>query len=571
MNRKHVALALASSLIFTPLAAAELEAYIVESGPEEVEEMIYTWGDPDTTPYYQDAQSYPDVGLMICRSDGDVQQDYYVGVEYSLGGESQLVSYGTDNTLEPADDPVTFDGGLCRMTSIGGLTISPSEISGTPETKIAAFPGEASALVAEQVDGSDAERVETGSVMSGGYSGSMSYDHESNSISLDVSSISVDSNIGTETFSPGTDGRGVSESRPLIVGVCGDSSGDSCNGLVEKKTDSSFPESFGFDVDEDEVNDQNVYTRYGLANSKNIDSIDIGADASVQGLSVDSSTVFYSQTQGVSFSISNSGNVPITSEFEVEASITGNGEVVDSRSFTVSDGLEPGESESFSYDWEAFDESGSYTVEVTADTDNDLAELNELSSSTRSFSLEAVAFPEVIVDGVEKSVEDTEFASAGSPYNFTLVMQDSDNNTLDNSEITITEEDGMDTLVPHQRLEEDSFTDMMKTSTFTTDENGTASITFTPTGNVLLADRYNETDIQDNIDYSLQFTGTHSGDDLTFIVDEEPTSTYPLEVENPGSLDEKEASSDLPNLDGYVKAVMNGVYTVFTEFWGAVT
>ncbi|WP_414838022.1 CARDB domain-containing protein [Candidatus Nanosalina sp. VS9-1] len=569
VDKRKILLAFSVFLLLSG-GAAELQGYVVESGPGEVQNLIYTWGSPDTTAYYQDAQAYPDVGLMLCDTSGSVPADYYVGLEYFMDGENQLVSYSSDQNLGLADTEVSFNGNTCKRTSIGGLTVSPSEISGTPETKIAAFPAEASMIVSESSDGSNPSFVDTGSSLSGSYSGNINYDYSSNSLNVDLDSITVNSDIGTRSFDPGASGRGISSSRPLIIGACSDSNGGSCNGLVKKKTSNSFPETFSFDISASEVNDQNVYTRYALANGKSFDQVSIGADLDVTGLSASRDPVYYSQNQTVSFSVRNTGNVPVTTDFYVEAQIKSNGEVFDTRVFTVTEDISPGNQEAFQYTWEASEESGSYSIEVEADTSNSVQEISENNVETRSFQLRPVTFPEIYVNGEKVDEKEVEFPDPGVPYNLTVVMENSDNSTLENSQIAITENDGMSAFAPSQEISDGSFTDVEKTMRFQTDGNGTASLTMSPTGNILLSERYDNTAVQDSIDYSINLRGSSNGNDLTFIVDGSLTDTYPLEVADPGRLD-GEGTSELPNLDTHVKAVMNGVYTVFAEFWGAVT
>lgn len=569
-TKKNLILTL-SFLLIASSGATELQGYVVESGPSEVQNLIYTWGSSDTTAYYQDAQAYPDVGLMICDSAGSVNEDYYIGLEYTTGGENQLVSYSSNGNLGLADTAVSFNGNDCKKTSIGGLTVSPSEISGKPQTKIAAFPGEADMIVSSSSDGSNPQFIDTESTLDGSYSGNLGYSYSNNELNLNLNSITVNSDIGTQSFDPGATGRGISSSRPLIIGVCGDSAGENCNGLVRKKTSPNFPETFTFDLDKSQANDQNVYTRYAVANGERFASVNIGADLEITGLSVNRDPIYYSQNQTVSFSVRNNGNVPVTSDFDVEASIERDGEVFSSERFTVSEDLSPGQQTSFQYTWDASKESGRYTVNVEADTENDIAEISELTQDSTSFQLRPVTFPEVYVNGEEVPENEIEFSDPGVPYNLTLVMKNSDNETLGNSNIRIREQDGMSAFAPSQEITEGSFSDVEKIMRFQTDGNGTASITITPTGNVLLSQRYDNTAVQNSIDYSLSFSGSENGgSDFTFIVNGGLTDTYPLEVGDPGQFD-GEGTSELPNLDTYVKAVMNGVYTVFAEFWGAVT
>ena len=557
-------------LLVSGMASGALEGYVVESGPSEVNNLIYKWGSADTTAYYQDAQAYPDVGLMICETSGSLNTDYFTGLAYSTGESSELISYSRDGTLSPADQDVTFNGNDCKMTSIGGLTVSPSSISGTPETKIAGMPGEAKIMISENSDGTGKQIIDTNSELAGSYSGNLNYDYSTNRLDLTVNDITVNSDIGARSFSPGTSGRGITPERPLITGVCSDSSGDSCNGLTSVKSSASFPETFNFDKNLSEVNDQNVYTRYGIANSKLVDTLNIGADLEVRGLSTGSDPIYYSQNQTVSFSVRNTGNVPVDTGFDVSSSIERGGQVFDSQSFRVDSGLDIGESRSFNYQWKALNDSGRYSVNVEADTRNDVAEINEGNTDTDYFDLEAITYPDIYVNGEIIPENEVEFDYPGVAYNLTFVMKDSDGNILGNSRIELVENDGFSNFVPTQEVTSGSFNSMRKVSSFRTDENGTASITFIPTGNIFLSERYNDTAVQNSVDYSISMSAKNNGDQLNFIIDNTVTSNYPLEVGNPG-LYQGEGNSSLPNVDTYVKPVMNGIYTIFAEFWGAVT
>lgn len=557
-------------LLVSGMASGALEGYVVESGPSEVNNLRYKWGSADTTAYYQDAQAYPDVGLTICETSGSLNTDYFTGLVYSTGDDSELISYSRDGTLSPADQDITFNGNDCKMTSIGGLTVSPSIISGTPETKIAGMPGEAKIMISENSDGTGKQIIDTNSELAGSYSGNLNYDYSTNRLDLTVNDITVNSDIGARSFSPGTSDRGITPERPLITGVCSDSSGDSCNGLTSVKSSASFPETFNFDKNLSEVNDQNVYTRYGIANSKLVDTVNIGADLEVRGLSTSSDPIYYSQNQTVSFSVRNTGNVPVDTGFDVSSSIERGGQVFDSQNFRLDSGLDVGESRSFNYEWKALNDSGRYSVNVEADTSNDVAEINEGNTDTDYFDLEAITYPDIYVNGEIIPENEVEFDYPGVTYNLTFVMKDSDGNILGNSMIELVETDGFSNFVPTQEVTSGSFNSMRKVSSFRTDENGTSSITFIPTGNIFLSDRYNNTAVQNSVDYSISMSAKNNGDQLNFIIDDTVTSNYPLEVGNPG-LYQGEGSSSLPNVDTYVKPVMNGIYTIFAEFWGAVT
>jgi hypothetical protein len=575
MRKRYLILAAASLILFSGASTA-LEAYVVTSGPTEVSDMIYTWGSSDTTPYYQDAQAYDDVGLMVCSESVSAPPDKYVGLEYMMNSEAdrknQLVSYGDEN-LAIADQSTSFNGMDCKRTSYGSFVVSPSVISGTPEVKIAAFPADAKVLVSDSVDGSNPQFLDAGSQLKGSYSGSISYSYSTNTLNLDLNGITVDSDQGLKSFNPGTTGRGISPDRPMLIGACRDASGQNCPAGAEKITSpSSSNTGFGFDISKDQVDDSITYTRYAVANGKRFGTVNIGANLDVAFTSVSTDPIYYSQNQTVSFDVRNTGNVPVTSDFNVEAEIERNGNIVDSRTYQVSKNIDPGSSHSITYDWEALAHSGNYDVNIRADTTDSVTELDENDNTGRAgFELRPVTFPEVMVNGETVPQEEIEFPDAGVPYNLTLVMENSDNDTLANSLVRIVESDATNSIIPTQRLDENTVTESNTEVTFRTDGNGTASITIVPRGNVLLSDKYSDLSVQDEINYYLRMRGQQAdGTDFKFIRAGNLQDYYRLEVDDPGTM-RGEGTSDLPNLDSYTKIAMNGIYNIFAEFWGAVT
>jgi hypothetical protein len=536
--------------------------------------MIYNWGQSDTNKYYQDGIAYTaDLGLMVCDDAGGTPPDKWVGANYYMNGDisgvTQLTSYGSQGTLALADTSTNYQGMNCKRTGFAPLTISPSVIAGSPTTKIAGFPAEVYVQAADGSSGSGSDYLETNSVYSGSYSGSATYSYASNEISTTISSISVNSDIGTRSFNPSASGRGITTSRPLLIGVCQDQAGQNCPEGADKLTSPNFPQTYTFT--ESPVNDQNVYTRYAVANGKRYETLQIGANLRPTSLSVSKDPIYYSQTQEISFTITNNGNVPVTSDFTVTATISGPNGQVDSRTFLVTGGLpQNGGSASRSYSWDAFKESGNYNVNLQVDTNDDITEITEGDNSqSTSFELKPITLPTIYVNGQQVDKTETTFPSPGVPYNFSVEMKNSDNVTLSNSTVEIVEEDGMSSFSPTQEIENNSVTNVTNKVSFTTDSNGTASITLIPTGNVLLNKKY-DLDIQESLNYSIRLKGEEKdGTQFKFINSGQLQNYYPMNVSEPGKIGES-GSTNLPNLDSYVKLTMNGVYSIFAEFWGAV-
>ena len=578
MNSKKKLALVISILFMTSMGASALQGYVIESGPSEFENMVYNWGVSDTNKYYQDGIAYgADLGLMVCDDAGGTPADKWVGLNYYMNGQNsevtQLTSYSSSGTLARADISTSFQGNNCKRTGFAPMTVSPSVIPGTPTTKIAAFPADVYVQTTNNQDGSNSQFLETNSIYDGSYSGSASYTYSSNQISTNLNSISVNSDIGTRSFSPGASGRGITNERPMIVGVCSDQDGQNCETGVDKLTSTGFPLSYTFDEPKSSVNDQVVYTRYAVANGINFERLDIGANLRASDVSVSKDPIYYSQTQEVSFTITNDGNVPVTSTFDVTATISGPNGEVRSQDFTVSGGLsENGGVYTNSFEWEALAESGNYNVNLQVDTNDDITETSEGDNSRgTSFELKPITLPDIYVDGEKVPKTQDTFPDPGVPYNFSVKMKNSDNVTLSNSTVLLEETDGLSSFSPTQEIDNNTVTETRNTVSFETDSNGTASLTVIPTGNVLLADKYSNLDIQDDLDYSLELSGSQQdGTEFKFINSGTLQNYYPLSVSEPGQYDGS-GTSDLPNLDNYVKMSMNGVYSLFAEFWGAVT
>ncbi|MFB6180721.1 MAG: CARDB domain-containing protein [Candidatus Nanohalobium sp.] len=564
-------------------SASGLDSYLV--GPSgKVSGLKYEIGPPTTNAYYQDALGKnPDVGAMICRDDGTLPSQKYVGLSYAVNSSGSPVfsvnSYEAGSSdLPVTGEPVSFNGRSCLRTSLGGFVVSPSEFSGkTPEVDIAAHPGNLSLLVSSSSDGSNPDFINLDGRAEGWFNGEAMYDYDSNEIDYTFYNITAVGHSGNFTYDPSASDRGVSPERPLVVGFCMDRYGDSCP-VGSVVSSSSFP-SFGFDVAEANVNDQKTFTRYGVVNGLYFDKVEVGADLAVSSMELRNNSVYYSETQRVNFTIANNGSVPVTSDFNVNVTVRNqSGGLVYSKLLGVS-GVLPENGGYFreTVSWDAKGKSGVYTVNVDPDSQDDIVELNETSSRSKSFELRPVVVPEIRVDGVEKSVSENEFLSAGTPYNFTLIAESSEGEVLPNSSFTVVEKDAMSSFAPSQMYSRDAggsienySIDVVNEVEFLTGKNGRASITLIPTGNVLLKDEYSHLEIQDKLNYSIYLKGeNYKGEKIKFLVNGSVSDRYPLEVkyESYYELPSGAEYKDLPNINSYASTAMNTIHSIFSNFW----
>lgn len=589
INMKKAAL-VAGILLFSGVVFGQ-QGYVVEQGPSDYSPVIYNWGSSNSNSYYQDALAgNPDLGTMVCNPS---QNNPYLGLVAVMDQDDSPVwnrmDYTTQSsTLAQADNSVSFNGDSCQRTSISALTISPSEFSGnTPSTKVAAHPAKNYLLVSGDSTGTNPTFLDANSELGGSYSGSLVYTYSTNSIEMDISSINVNSDIGFRSYDISQSGRGISSERPLLAGVCNNGAGSLCEtGVNDFEDPNSIPITYTFDVNKNQVNDQNVYTRFGVANGKQFNQLDIGADSEISNVNIDLDPIYYSQTQEVDFNIENTGNVPITSSFDVKATIEGpfgssikSSETVYEETFTISDDLsENGGSTSRSFDWPAEDISGRYDVTIQSDINDDLNEINEGDTVTRSFELRPITLPDIRVDGELKDLNETEFEKAGVPYNFSIQMKNSDGVNLPNADVQIVEGNGTSSFAPTQGYNRSTSSgselenlDITSSAEIKVDDEGKASVTLIPTGNVMLKEEYNNTELSELVNYSLHLEGSEQdGTEFTFVINEQLTNEYPLKVDDPGYVGSSTGKNNLPNLDTHTKAAMNRVYSIFASFWRAV-
>ncbi|HIQ49777.1 MAG TPA: hypothetical protein EYH56_01135 [Nanoarchaeota archaeon] len=569
-------------LFFTP--SLSIEAYLW-NGSSTVSSLTYTPGTaPGEDAYYQDAMGEnPDVGLMLCG----VESPYYVGVVYYMKNSSHsewvLVSYEKDNTNLPlADESLNYNGKSCKRTDIGKFFISPSYYEDrTPRVYIAAFPARLYALYSSSPTGDNPKFVYLNAKFSGSYSCSLSYTYSSNTISINSLSISATGvgNIGLKD-----EYRGISEERPLLIGVCRDDSGLECEAGISRLTSPpNFPISYSFDIPQAQVNDQHTYKRYGVVNGLKCGEICIGADLTISSLSVKKNPIYYSQTQEIYITIKNSGNVPVTTDFKVKIEIKNStGYVVYSKEINIEEEIsENGNTKYLKVTWEAYARSGEYTVYVTVDSEKNITECNEGNNQkSKTFELKPITLPEIWINGKQTNT----FPYPGVPYNFSLYLKNSDNETLRNARVKLVEVNGLSLFTPTQIWEKvydehgNKIKNATKVTTITevyTDYYGWVNLTLIPTGNKLFAPEYNYTNASEILgNYSLYITGEYrkngKWEAFKFVVNNELSDTYPLYIQNPYTYKAYEQESKFHNQESFVKVVMDWIYTIFANFWKAI-
>lgn len=570
------------------VAHAFADASIIDSDENTVNVYFTgTAGGPEN--WYQDAltsKGNPDATIRVC----DIGSSQYIGATYCIDNsgstEYALISY--KSSTEPLAQATTSSGACYKVSPEGNLWFSPSSLSLTPPVYYAAFPGIPCILHSNDPSGSNPQFITpddvTGSLR-GSYSVGRSYTESSDTLSVSTPSISFEYQGGSTSQSAASGTFGINSNRRMALGVCTDQYGTNCNhGMI--KTDTSFPETLNVGVT---PSDSVTYDRYLVINGLGY-PVCIGANLRMNSndVSVNQSEVYYNQTLGFSYTIRNyrdtpdenqGGNVEVSTNFNVLIEILNSSmDTVDSWTVTIGDDIAPGTAVTAYDSWKASVHSGTYYVQVTADSGDAIAECVESDNDDRqSFEVKAVTIPEVYINGQRND----SFPYPARPYNFTIHVRNSDEENTYNASMKVVEENGISLLGPTQvwnRTINDNGTTQKtgifaKTeANFETDYNGNASFTIIPTSNKLYSSEYNYTNISSYVgDYSLYIEGVdRNNETLMFLIDEDVRSTYNLTVLNPYNYEEGSDASFF-NQEVYTEQVLDWAYSIFSNFWNMVT
>jgi len=478
------------------------------------------------------------------------------------------------------------------------MTISPSVLTTpNPDIKVAAFPGRlwAGYHAASENPGTISIFEYGGATMTlrGSYTVSKTFDETSRDISVSTPSVSYITSSGSFSKSMTATSYGLHDDRQGVMGVCDDDYGASCSEGMILNGASSFPIDVSTGLAAGVVNDQNTHTKYVVINGVG-NEICIGANLYATLTSVTPDPVYYSQNITLGYGVTNprdtanqelyGGNVQVDSTFTVNILIQRTDSLpyttVYDQDFTITDDIAVDGTYSNSIEMPALWHSGTYTVTYTVDTDSDIDECDESASSnseTDTFILKAIQLPTFNIDGEDR----TTFPNPGRPYNFSLTIKNSDNETTSNADVRFVEENGINLLAPLQIYTQE--TDGVGTTadrgtitknivSFNTDYYGIANLTVVPTGNKFYSSEYTYLNVSDHVgNYSLYIEGEdESSDVFVFVIDGSLSYTYPLTFIN-DSVYEVASDRDFINQDSLFSQAFNYVYSIFANFWRMTT
>ncbi len=565
--------------MLTPLVFS-VSARIVDGSLNTVS-LYFTGTSTDPGTWYLDAvDENPDVGIEIC----DVGQKY-VGAAYAINVQGTwkyvLITYKSDT--EPLSYTSLTSSPGCYYTSPADLTFSPITLTTTPPVYFAAFPGRVYVAYEDSSTPSTLSNfVLASGYLRGSYDVRRSYDQSTNTISVETPTITFQTSSGSFSKSASDSTFGVSNDRRMVVGICDDEFGMTCNSGVIVPVEGNFPLSL--DAGVSPVNDQYTYTKYVVVNGFGY-PICIGANLKISITSLSPNPIYYGQTLEVSFKIQNyrdtpyeiyGGNVAVTTDFVVHVKIYNSSnpsQVVFEKDIQISDDFNPGDSRTYSFNWTAKAHSGWYVIEFTVDYGDIIAECNEADNKdSRTFELKPIVIPEIYINGNKTD----EFPYAGIPYNLTMYLKNSDNVSLDHATVRIVEENGLDVFVPTQiynlSSNESFATKVKKIVELKSNGTGWLKITVIPTGNPLYAPEYKYINFSGYVgNYSMYFEGEDkNGEKFVFLINGSITDRYYFKVRDYWSYSEESTYNLLPNLESFVKAIMNMIYKVFANFWLAM-
>ncbi len=550
--------------------------------------LYFTGNSNDPSTLYQDGiDGNLDVGVRLCDAGGQ----RYVGAFYAVRVQGTwkyvLVSYNPASSSALSFTDVSSSEPDCYETTPGLLTISPSQLTVTdPDVYMAAFPArlwigysstsENPGTVSNFVFG------DNNAVFRGYYSVTRTFDQLTKKISIGVPTVTFQTTGGSFSKSLADATFGLNDKRKIAIGICNDENGFDCSD-GEIFSAAAFPD---FDTGLVSVDDQMTYTKYVVINGLG-NPLCIGPNLRTSVQSVTPNPVYYSQTLNISFSISNprdtpyeinGGNVDVTTNFIVNVKIynkTNPSQVIYEKNIPISNTIIPDGSVTLNLEWPAYAKSGFYTVLVTVDSDDDIAECNEGDNSdSRDFELKPIVLPEIYIDGEQNDT----FPYPNQPYKLDFHFKNSDDKILKNSTVLLFQVNGLSLCAPSQvfNLTIDDSNNTIRsglTSTsiisFVTDYYGNSSFTFIPTYNKLYEPEYAYLNYSDAVgNYSLYFEGnTEEGEPFNFIIDGKLTNQYPLKIANV-------SGNDLSDKDIYHKNLVsqsfNFVYHLFTNFLESV-
>ena len=464
----------------------------------------------------------PDFGMRIC----DVGPKY-VGAVYSANVSGTLVYTTISWNLNGSSDSLVYAGtgcagpGVCYCTSVAAFAFSQfKDDTRTPPVYVAAFPGRIHALYSNSVIGSSPELVlvpQANGWLQGNYVvplSTNSFSQGTGRVTATVSNIQFETDAGTQFKSPADADWGLNAAtgRSIVMALCTDTAGDNCSDAAIVNSSAQLPQYLS--VGAIAVDDQHLSNHYVVVNGLAFGPVCIGSNL-VTSVSTTPSSVNPGGTSNISVSVTNNGNVNVTTPFVITLNTTGPSGFFEQRNWTISQTIPPGGSVSRSYNFTNTSKSGTFTFSALADANNAIAKCDGGSTNSNTVNVIKLYTLHVFIDGVENDT----FAFAGRPYNVSVYVNDSDGNVVNNANFVFTENNGLNPFVPTQIWNSSgTLYGVASTSTGYVHSNGSgvAMLAVVPTCNKLYSDPVRGPLLTANIGLqSVSVRGYGAGFDIT--------------------------------------------------------
>ncbi|MEM4626369.1 MAG: CARDB domain-containing protein [Candidatus Bilamarchaeaceae archaeon] len=514
----------------------------------------------DGTYMYIDNVGNPDFGIKLC---GVGQK--YIGATYAanVGGTYRyyLVSWNLTNGAALSLVYTSLnDGGGCYYTPLDAFAFSQfKDFAKTPPVFVSAFPGRIHVLYSDNGDGSLPSFVflnYSNGWLGGSYTvplSTSSFNQLTGNVNATVTSINmIRSTGGSVSISPSDSKSGLNSSvgRSILIALCSDDYGASCSDAVLVNSSAQLPVQLSLNMP---TSDQVIYRRYVVVNGLGYGPICIGADITPT-VSVNPSSIYPNNSTNVTITLTNTGNVNITTNFRLTLNISGPTGFINQTNWTITEDFGPGASIQRSINFSNTSRSGTYIFTAIVDPLDQIVECNENRTATNTLTVIKTYQIHVFIDGIENDT----FEYAGRAYNVTMYVNDSDGNIINDATFELKEINGLNPFTPAQVYNDGSYNHSVKSYSIGvvhSNSTGQVILAVIPTCNKFYNDPVKGPILEKNIgNYSIEVRAYGTGFDITKTLNVTDRSCA-----DPGWINNKQ----IVNKD-YVEGIYDWLYEVFT-------
>ncbi|MBD3397879.1 hypothetical protein GF412_01880 [Candidatus Micrarchaeota archaeon] len=510
----------------------------------------------------------PDFALELCN-----EGQKYIAAAYTANVSgtwimvpiSKNLTSGSTNTMVYT----SIGTGPCYYTPVDSFAFSQfKDSTRTPPVFVSAFPGRIHALISDNSDGTgspDLVPVDyADGWLEGSYSVSRSFSQATGLVNANVNSITFQTELGSITRGPGAADWGLNSTtgRSMLIALCDDDFGNECDDAVIANDSSDLPVGLSL---VGTVDDQHVHNRYVVVDGLG-DPICIGANLRTT-VSPSPGSIPYGGSSNVTITITNAGNVNVTTDFVLQFNVSGSG-YSDTVNYPITEDLASGGgSTTRNYIFNATGLAGNVNLRGYADSTNQIAECSKADNlGTATISISPVWYLHVWIDGNYTNV----FPEWGRPYNVTFYINNSNGDEVPNARYEITETNGLNPFAPIQTWTDGATPRGLSSEskgTATGNSSGYVTVTLIPTCNKFYSPG-SPVNLTPNVgDYSVIVNGYHSGgsNPIDFAYNGSEIEDYPLLVPNktcvgPGWTNDK----DVINKNTYIFDIYDWMYEVYS-------